>query len=441
MVFAKKMRAVARKVGQSGGLVSLHHGDCLEVMRKMDADSVDSIVTDPPAGISFMGKKWDHDKGGRDQWIAWMESIAKECLRVLKPGGHALVWSLPRTSHWTATAWENAGFELRDRIGYIFGTGFPKSHDVRKAIDATLLTGGSHSTNIKQAIAARPGDARETATLPNNGVMSGDRRGGSTNDNLATVEASRWNGWGTALKPAIEDWWLCRKPCSEKTVAANVLKHGTGGLNIDGCRVETSESLNGGAYSKGKQDDGEWGTMHRAVPGVDFVQPTGRFPANLIHDGSEEVLAGFPVTTSGGGNKSGVKERGACHGKYGPPQPDVREVDSGSAARFFYCAKASKSDRGADNKHPTVKPCDLMRYLCRLVTPPNGLILDPFMGSGSTGKAALLEGFRFVGIELEQESFDTASARVGGGAQKTERDVKVAVPIARKISRAVASQM
>jgi len=343
----------------------LYLGDCLDVLRTIPDCSVDAVVTDPPAGIGFMGKEWDHHKGGRAQWVAWMTDVAAECLRVLKSGGHALVWALPRTSHWTATALEDAGFEIRDRVAHVFGSGFPKSRNIG-------------------------------------------------------------NGWGTALKPAMEDWWLCRKPLVG-TVAANVQEHGTGALNIDGCRVATDENLNGGAYAKnGSKRTDEWGAHNgfRRDQGLEYKQPPGRWPANLVHDGSDEVVELFPQANSAraSGNPNNPK-RGKNHvaTSYGQgddtPTHDYR--DTGSAARFFYCAKASKADRDEDNKHPTVKPTALMRWLCRLITPPGGVILDPFMGSGSTGKAAMLEDFRFIGIERDPEYMDIAAARIAS-VQRTQ---------------------
>jgi site-specific DNA-methyltransferase (adenine-specific) len=236
-------------------------------------------------------------------------------------------------------------------------------------------------------------------------------------DNLltapATEAAREWQGWGTALKPALEPITMARKPLVG-TVAANVLEHGTGAINVDGCRVaandgrpliESRAELSGNAYGNGLNGSRCAG-----------VTTQGRWPANLIHSGCDEVLAGFPVTVSGGGNKRS-RDSGMWAGK--KPFDDIREVDTGSAARFFYCAKASKKDRGA-NTHPTVKPTDLMRYLCRLVTPPNGVVLDPFMGSGSTGKAAVMEGFNFIGIEREADYIEIARARIDAARPESD---------------------
>jgi len=483
----------------------------------MDENSVDSIVTDPPAGIKFMGKSWDHDKGGRDQWIEWMTGIATECLRVIKPGGHALVWSLPRTSHWTATAWEDGGFECRDSIVHIFGTGFPKSLDISKAIDkhdgkqmgwfGSWLRKWRIDNNIPQKEIAKlfpsktgglTGCAanwelglnlptveqfnliRDTFSLPfeyledierevigqrTTGIGTGKGAtpimGDGNRDITAprTDTAKQWNGWGTALKPAHEDWILLRKPL-EGTVAQNVLEYGVGGINIDGCRVgylneidKASATPQGictakvGALAGGTQSDRSRNEFTRP-------EQKGRFPANLIHDGSDEVLALFPQTN---GAAAPVKrgQDGKSNGIYGDFAQKGDDGasfynDSGSAARFFYCAKPSKSERnigcenlplktagectdrvegsaglnspragagrtnGSKNDHPTIKSINLMRYLCKLITPPNGIVLDPFCGSGSTGLAAYLEGFQCIMIDSDPHSCEIAEARMKG---------------------------
>lgn len=424
-------------------MTNLILGDSLEKLKELADNSVDSIVTDPPAGISFMGKKWDSDKGGRDAWIAWLASIMTEANRVLKPGGHALVWAIPRTSHWTAMALEDAGFEIRNVVHHIFGSGFPKSLDVSKALDKAV--------GAKREIG--PVDKQRAGRLINQlgdyttdvGWSAGNRK--ITIDPPATDAAKQWDGWGTDLKPAVEHWVLCRKPLSEKNVAKNVLKHGVGGINIDGCRVPLQDGEEGytiNRFTEGAKPFGD-------AVGCEFESHTetkGRFPANLIHDGSEEVVSQFPDTGKSAGGNSKVKGNNV-YGTYG----EVAESepcgfgDSGSAARFFYCAKASKSEKnkGLDafpkkqkvfngqsatpsedmkdvekrfttqptaNHHPTVKAQALMQYLVRLITPKGGIVLDPFMGSGSTGIAALNEGCGFIGIEKELEYFDIAKARI-----------------------------
>ena len=366
----------------------VQHGDCLEVLRGMPDNSVDSVVTDPPYGLSFMGKKWDYDVPSVEIWA--------ECLRVLKPGGHLLAFAGTRTQHRMAVRIEDAGFEIRDMIAWVYGSGFPKSHDVSKAIDKAAGAKGHDSAGFNVAgIGKSNGGSKFRSDHPDYVKPLG-----------ITEAARQWQGWGTALKPALEPITVARKPLIG-TVAENVLAHGTGGLNIDGCRVGSE-----GGTAKGNPPKGESkGVYGNGINGTCDILDIGkgRWPANLIHDGGEpaELL--------------------------------------GDAARFFYCAKASKRDRdegltnpavpfvqfqtgnGASgkasslsegrnteyrNNHPTVKPTDLMRYLCRLVTPPNGIVLDPFTGSGSTGKAAVLEGFRFIGIEREAEYVDIARARI-----------------------------
>jgi site-specific DNA-methyltransferase (adenine-specific) len=396
----------------------IHHGDNREVLKNLAENSIDSVVTDPPYELGFMGKSWDATG------VAYSVELWQEVMRVLKPGGHLLAFSGSRTYHRMAVAIEDAGFEIRDQIMWIYGSGFPKSHDVSKGID-------------KQAGVEREilGIARMQPDIRGNNYAQGQREyGGDTVPQFitapATAEAKQWQGWGTALKPAHEPIVVARKPLIG-TVAANVLTYGTGGLNIDGSRIGNEEivTTNGkgfaGSFEGGVNDNG--GSTHQ-----------GRWPANVIHDGSDEVVALFPDTTSG--KPAGKKNIGnGYHGNFGSIAV-TGFGDSGSAARFFYCAKASKRDRneGLDgfeaklrnvrkgdenaiftpnnlrekNHHPTVKPTELMRYLCRLVTPPGGIVLDPFMGSGSTGKAAMYEGFEFVGIELTDEYLPIAKARI-----------------------------
>jgi DNA modification methylase len=446
--------------------MDLRQGDCLQVLKELPDNSVDSLITDPPAGISFMGKEWDEDKGGRKQWIEWMSSVMKECMRVMKPGAHGLVWAIPRTSHWTATALEDAGFEVRDVVTHIFGSGFPKSLDISKAIDKAA---GAERERIPRI---RLGDKAAYGGELSNGVtlQKSTTDVGITLGAPATPDAKRWQGWGTALKPASEHWILVRKPCSEKTLAANVLKHGTGGVNIDASRIGTNETLSQGASNLG---------FHGVNEPVKTTQHSqGRFPANLVlsHNddcvevGTKKVKGSNPVKPGGGladktygvsnniysplDNKqvfdytnpdgtetvaafectpgcavaaldaqSGVLKTNPGHMK--PKDEKISSYDggwkraeykfvasSGGASRFFYCAKASKRDKGADNTHPTVKSSTLMSYLIKLITPPKGLVLDPFMGSGSTGVACQNEGFGFIGIEQSEEYFNIAFNRI-----------------------------
>jgi len=408
--------------------IELFNGDCLEVMRGIADGSVDSIITDPPAGIAFMNKEWDKNKGGRNEWIAWMTEVMSECHRVLKHGGHALVWTLPRTQHWTALACEDAGFELRDNVIHIFGSGFPKSLNISKQID-------KEAGAVREVVGLNTRSGKERGTY---GAFSGE----SFETTPTTDHAKQHEGWGTALKPAYENWLLLRKPLSEKTVAKNVIKHGVGGINIDGCRVH-GESW--GIRTNGNPDGKVYGLGIKGGTQQES-NPQGRFPANLIHDGSDEVMALFPDTQARKANArncSGTPS--VAKGKEYPRVSFGHNDSGGSAARFFYCAKASKADRnsGCDdleatnnmrvnapriseeektatrhgNHHPTVKPNALMRYLCRLITPPNGIVLDPFTGSGSTGKAAIAEGFRFIGIEKERDFFDIATKRIEAAQQ------------------------
>ena len=400
----------------------IKHGDCLEVMRGMADNSVDAIVTDPPYGLSFMGKKWDYDVPEQAIW--------EECLRVLKPGGHLLAFAGTRTQHRMCCRIEDAGFEIRDMIAWVYGSGFPKSHSIGKAIDREAGERGAVGKRFVAAGGDLPSPERNYDDPP-----------------LVLEAAKQWQGWGTALKPALEPITMARKPLVG-TVAANVLEHGTGAINVDGCRVATPDTV--GASGRWGLTGGKgWnGSTTESRTQDTYEHNNGRWPANLIHDGGEEVLACFPDTKGGvavrrnsGGNTFGGD-------KPEPQMDDMGYGDTGSAARFFYCAKASRSDRNAGlegmeerpgpgskrtnpapgrqaalgapraNHHPTVKPTDLMRYLCRLVTPPGGTVLDPFTGSGSTGRGAVLEGFSFIGIEREAEYIPIAEARIAE-AQKS----------------------
>jgi DNA modification methylase len=362
-------------------MINLLNGDCLEQMKTLEDNSVDSIVSDPPYGISFMAKKWDYDVPSVEVW--------KEAMRVLKPGGHALIACGTRTQHRMVVNIEDAGFEIRDVVSWIYGSGFPKSLNISKAIDkaAGSPQGTTYEPNFK-----------------NNDFGKGMGGGkADTTSEPITEAAKQWDGWGTALKPSSEFFTLCRKPLSEKTIAANVLKWGTGGINIDGCRVGT-EMIEGSRGAGGQ--NGKYSPI-----GAGSYSHQGRFPANLIHDGSQEVLELFPETKTG--SVKPYKNKG-CNIQMNASKEitSTHTGDQGSAARYFYCAKASKKDREEGNIHPTVKPTALMAYLCRLITPTGGVVLDPYMGSGSTGKAAVQEGFSFVGIELDDQYYDICKARI-----------------------------
>jgi len=459
----------------------LLRGDCVEVLRGLAENSVDAVVTDPPYGLAFMGKKWDYSVPGVEVW--------RECLRVLKPGGYLLAFAGTRTQHRMCVNIEDAGFHIRDLIAWVYGSGFPKSHDVSKAIDrkrhdreqlyivtnwiremrdAAGLTNqkiddafgfhgmAGHWTSNKSQPAiptieqipllldvlgvklddvpeeirrliwtlnsrkGQPGAAwfdREILGKSTNSITGGTGKHGGIDHCYgykksfditapATEAAKQWEGWGTALKPALEPITVARKPFAG-TIAENVLTWGTGAINVDGCRIEAPDAPEG-CSRHGGGIEGNGSSFE--LPDCKSYMPAGRWPANLIHDGSNEVNDHFPD----------------------------------DSARFFYCPKADKADRDAGlsraetsaadktnrkpgsaginpyagtrvpsrNNHPTVKPVALMQYLCRLVTQPGGVVLDPFMGSGTTGRACLAEGFGFVGIERDPDYFDLASERM-----------------------------
>lgn len=520
---------------------TLFHGDCLQVMRQWPDNCVDAVVCDPPAGISFMGKDWDNPNtfpleagsgkrqdGGpsfgsgirvnpaqreRDGFIAWLSECMAEAMRVTKPGGHAFVWAMPRTSHWTGTALEQAGWEIRDVIFHLFGSGFPKSLDISKAIDR--MAGASREIT---AIKSVPGGWHHCAIMNDDGWKGNPQHITAP----ATEAAEYWQGYGTALKPAAEFWYLCRKPLVEASIAAQVLETGTGALNIDACRVGTHESTMrnnhvprfDGIYNKSKPTQRDWqsGSTH------------GRFPANLLLSHSLLCVPRGMTRVRGGGGPAAIHQNAPktlnTYGDYAQPQssishrdPDgMEEVeewecapdcpilllnrqsgirknggyvypenskqnsywglkqytethyagDAGGAARyftnfpssiddlepFFYTSKASRTERnqgceelpfhtpgectdreegsiglsnlragagrtgGNNNSHPTVKNLALMSWLCRLVCPPGGIVLDCFAGSGSTLVAAIQEGMHFVGIEKEEDYFQIAQARI-----------------------------
>lgn len=333
-------------------------GDCLEKLKDLPDNSVDSIVTDPPYGLSFMNKKWDYDVPSTEIWI--------ECLRVLKPGGHLLSFSGSRTYHRMAVRIEDAGFEIRDQIMWIYGSSFPKSHNVGKAVDK--LQGNEREvvgTSDKKSFECWADFTEKKFKRKDNNITKGQ---------------SEWEGWGTTLKPAHEPIVVARKPLSEKSVALNVLKWGTGGINIDASRFGTEQIKSNGYYNQDNETTIPFGISKKDKKQFEGGTHTGRFPANIILD--EE--AGQILDEQSGINSS----------------------------RFFYCPKTSKKDRNDNNNHPTVKPTSLMEYLIKLVTPVNGIVLDPFMGSGSTGKAAVKNGYDFIGIEREEEYITIAKARI-----------------------------
>ena len=378
-------------------------GDCADKMRDLAPNSVDAIVTDPPYGLAFMGANWDYGVPGEMFW--------REALRVAKPGTHLLAFGGTRTYHRLACAIEDAGWEVRDCIMWVYGSGFPKSMDVSKAIDKASGKEGE-IIGYKNVDDIRGGGLMESR---------GKARIDVPVRAPASSEAAAWQGFGTSLKPAVEPIVVARKPL-DGTVAHNVLTHGTGALNIDACRVPTEDMPKpciGKGFRSINDKNVEMGNRPNTYSAdkMDYMPSAlGRFPANLVHDGSPEVLALFPDSKGQCGAVKGNEQSELTRGIYGKfsgdRQPCDPRGDSGSAARFFYCAKASRAERGDFNDHCTVKPLALMRWLCTLVTPPGGIVLDPFMGSGTTGVAALQSGFRFVGIERDPHYFDIASRRI-----------------------------
>ena len=442
----------------------LLNGDCIEQMQKLkdEGKQIDSIVTDPPYHLTsivkrfgkegsapakdnysdgaytrtsrgFMGKEWD----GGD--IAFRTDTWKLAYDLLKPGGYLLAFSASRNYHRMAVAIEDAGFEIRDQIMWIYGSGFPKSLNIGKAVDKKL------------------GNERKVVGMTNQqDIRSGNYVGKATDtkeysriDVPITEGNSEWEGWGTALKPAHEPIVMARKPLEGSNID-NVLKYGTGAINIDGCRVGDEERTHKGMSSLGVMHDDDW------KPKDIEVTSQGRYPANVMHDGSDVVRDIFPNTKSGKDkNPTQGEVSGFFGNKMGYYSQDANYGDEGSASRYFYCPKTSAEERNRGlesftakpmawgyqakaelkrgnldfkgnqgdgskhnkvamrlNTHPTVKPQELMKYLCRLVTPKGGVVLDPFMGSGSTGMAAEDEGFDFIGIEIEKEYFEIAEARI-----------------------------
>jgi hypothetical protein len=484
----------------SDSTVQLFVGDCLGVLAAMETASADAIVTDPPAAVSFMGREWDSDMGGRAQWVAWLGERMAQAVRVLKPGGHALVWSLPRTAHWTAWALEDAGLQIRDCIPHLFGSGFPKSLDVGKAIDrsrndradvlrvtswladiadagsvtramvdghmGTSDMGGWWLSRLEHRCAVPTwdqwlklrgllgfGDEMDAEVWRLNGRKGtpgeawGQReviaqrtaiQGGGTSLQLrtgerrevraditapATEDAARWDGWGTALKPGQEIWWLARKPI-RGTIAASVLEHGTGALNITGCRVGPGGQLR---WASPRDMGYHGGTDNGPVEALESA--AGRWPPNLVltHSaacgtrcagdcpvGELDRQSGASVSRIGQPRKSAVPGDG-----YGMTHTGAEYADAGGASRFYpvfrYQAKAPAAERPRlddGTAHPTVKPLGLMCWLARLITPPGGTILDLFAGTGVTAEAAIIEGFRCILIEADPASAELIRIRL-----------------------------
>ena len=402
--------------------IKLMVGDNMLSLAKLPDNSIDSVVTDGPYGLSFMNKRWDYEVPSVDFW--------KEVYRVLKPGGHVLSFGGTRTYHRMVVNIEDAGFEIRDQIQWLYGSGFPKSHNIGKAVDKIQ------------------GNEREVVgkSKPRGSSIHGGGQNVGVPD-INTKGTTPQEGWGTALKPAVEPICVARKPLSESTIAANVLKWGTGGINIDGCRIgsDTIKVNGGGRTHYDGRDNPGWNNPSE-------TENEGRFPANIIFDESAAEMLDEQSGISKTNCKKGTDINSEVKGGSAFPTSGYKKAtiqstisDQGGASRFFYIAKVSKSERnmGLDgfedkiktslqvnmadgiipdthnrfssvtkNTHPTLKPVQLMAYLCRLVTPVGGIVLDPFMGSGSTGISACLEGFRFVGMEMNEEYFTIASARI-----------------------------
>lgn len=427
-------------------------GNALSVLKTLPDNSVDSIVQDPPCGIAFMGKEWDKDKGGRMAWVTWLSEIMTEAARVLKPGGHALVWALPRTSHWTACALEDAGFEIRDKLYHIFASGFPKSLDISKAIDR--LAGAEReviSTHKTKDIRRNVAEDIENGWTTRQGKLG---TGAPTQymeyavTAPTTQEAKKWAGYGTALKPAVEEWILCRKPLSETSVASNVLTWETGGLNIASCRVGSEQRINPGMSSLGVMHDDNWQPKEVATLAI------GRYPSHFLLSHAEDCEPGACVPSCPAlelDEQSGIRKSGTlaadpgssstknAYGDFGQ-RSLTTYGDEGGASRYFaqfypylYAPKASTAERNlgceTPNMHPTVKNQQLMRWLCKLITPPCGVVLDCFAGSGSTGVAAIAEGFKFIGIELDPVSAKTAQERLNYAIAEAEAEAKRAKQI------------
>lgn len=472
--------------------VRLFCGDCLEDLNTEASLQADSLISDPPYGLKFMGRNWDAQVPSAPFWKMFLHHV--------KPGGHCLAFGGTRTFHRLACAIEDAGWELRDTLMWIYGEGFPKSLDISKAIDkrrddsatilkvTTFMADAAERLNVSRADVdkfmgtsdmagwwlsrlkhrcqcpkweqwlclkqllkltdkmdaevwrlngrkGKPGKGwsqrpitgkHKTHTFADWENHVGNARTDEPKEmrgNPFTDSARQWNGWGTALKPAWEPVLMAMKPC-QGTFAENALKHGVAGLNVDGCRIDAADAIGekytGKRFATGASvnKNGKW---KQDIKYSGETKP-GRWPANLAHDGSQEVLAGFPETKTGdltgqprkGGNLV-YSQPGSTEGR-----PRFNEGDSGNASRYFYCAKPTAAERGEYNRHPTLKPLALMRWLCRLTaTPIGGLILDPFMGSGTTGVAAVLEGRQFVGIELDRETFETAKRRIGEALRQT----------------------
>jgi len=430
---------------------TIYNEDCLIQLKELEDNSIDAIVTDPPYEISFMSKGWD------GTGIAFNTEVWEECLRVLKPGGHILAFGGTRTYHRMTVAIEDAGFEIRDCIFWCYGSGFPKSHDVGKNIEKLKVGGKKNLKQIgtKKGLVATNHNDKAKTTNPSGFSYRTNNKGYSevatdrtqTNGEIPVYEITNdYKGWGTALKPAVEPVVMGRKPF-KGSVAGNVLEWGTGGINIDGCRIGT-EQIQQRQYDRTQEHANQYGNGSKRESNGVITETQGRFPANLILDEEAgKILDEQSGTVRMASNVNGIAHHSKMNftpgeeSKVKMKQVNVAEI-KGGASRFFYCPKTSKKERNegcgkleekmtssgqkkfigsnfesvavvkGKNHHPTVKPCSLLQYLIRLITPKGGVVLDPFMGSGSTGKAAMKEGMDFIGIEKETEYFEIAQARI-----------------------------
>jgi len=413
----------------------IHNDDCLLTLKTLPDDSIHSLVTDPPAGIGFSGQAWDSDRGGRDQWVSWLQAIMTECHRVLKPGAFGLVWALPRTSHWTTLALENSGFLIKDKITHIFGTGFPKSMAVDKMITKAKIIDLPTVHTVTQWIRQRKIELgltnydlnKLTSTVgaavhwtAKNGSQRGQipsrknwdilkRALGRPPEHIESIVykyhnkrldtedrsqiARKWKGFGTGIKPAHEEWILVQKPISTRGIAENIMIHGCGALNIDACRVHTTEVIQHRKLVNFKRSEFFGATASEAARASCYrPHEDGRFPSNIMTSGYFDV-----------NDIKSLKVKNSTHRFFKNFEADTRPI---------YCPKAGAGGTALKNTHPTKKSLDLMRYLTALVTPSEGNVLDPFMGSGTTGVAALENGFCFVGMEENQKYFSLAKQRI-----------------------------
>jgi len=378
----------------------IYFGDCREILAEFPASSIDAVVTDPPYGFSFMGKKWDYSVPDVQTWAA--------ILRVLKPGGHLISFARARTYHRIAVNIEDAGFEIRDQIQWIYGTGFPKNRDISKEIDKAA---GAERKVIGKS--DRGVENTEGNIHKEEGFASAREKNFEITE-PATDDAKKWNGWGTALKPANEPIALCRKPIAEKNIAANVLKNGTGAINIEASKIGDEVRING--ISDLSQVSGnKWGS-HKKTPTIGHSEAVGRWPSNVILD----EYSAYEIDRQSGflrsGENKGDREKTGNINFVGSTDVPC-DPSSGGASRFFFIAKASPAERNGIN-HVTVKPIKLMRYLIQMITPPGGVVLDPFIGSGTTAIAARELGVDYIGVEKDEENHAEAVERIKSQTQE-----------------------